>query len=94
MGYSSNLRGSLGESTKGNFVDIECIFAPGEVFGEMAFLFDRLRTMDVYAATDDIRVLSLSEKTIRQMIESDGNTAAKFLLNLSKMLCRRLIVGD
>ena len=68
--------------------------ARADVFGEMAFLLDRPRTMDVYAATDDIRVLSLSEKTIRQMIESDGNTAAKFLLNHSKMLCRRLIVGD
>ncbi|MFP6617283.1 MAG: hypothetical protein VCB26_12830 [Candidatus Hydrogenedentota bacterium] len=53
-----------------------------------------IRLPETDAATDDIRVLSLSEKTIRQMIESDGNTAAKFLLNLSKMLCRRLIVGD
>lgn len=81
MGYSSNLRGSLGESTKGNFVDIDVSNAV-------------IRLPETDAATDDIRVLSLSEKTIRQMIESDGNTAAKFLLNLSKMLCRRLIVGD
>ena len=64
---------------------------PGEVLGEMAFLLERPRTMDVYAATDDVRVLSLSEGTLRQMIEGDPVIAANLLLNISKMLCLRLL---
>jgi hypothetical protein len=64
---------------------------PGEVFGEMAFLLQQPRSMDVYAATDGVRVLSLSERMLRQMIDSDAQAAAKLLLNISKMLCLRLL---
>ncbi len=64
---------------------------PGEVFGEMAFLLERPRSMDVYAVTDNVRVLSLSETTLRKMIENDAEVAATLLLNISKMLCLRLL---
>ena len=47
--------------------------------------------MDVYAATDGVRVLSLSETTLRKTIDSDPEVAAKLLLNISKMLCLRLL---
>ena len=67
------------------------VLSPGDVFGEMAFLLDCQRTMDVYAATDDVRILSLSEATIRSTIERAPEVAAKLLLNLSKMLCLRLL---
>lgn len=67
------------------------VLTPGEVFGEIAFLLGLARTRDVYAAADDTRVLSLSESTIRQLIDSDSEAAAKLLLNISKMLCRRLV---
>jgi CRP-like cAMP-binding protein len=57
----------------------------------MAFLLQQPRSMDVYAATDGVRVLSLSEGMLRQMIDSDAQAAAKLLLNISKMLCLRLL---
>lgn len=63
----------------------------GDVFGEMAFLLGTPRTADVYAATDDVKVLSLSESEIRKIIESDPAVAAKLMLNVSKMLCRRML---
>jgi CRP-like cAMP-binding protein len=49
------------------------------------------RSADVYAATDGVRVLSLSESTIRRLIESDADVAARLLLNISKILCLRLL---
>jgi hypothetical protein len=67
------------------------VLGPGDVFGEMAFLLERPRSKDVYAATDGVRVLSLSEHTLRQMIKSDPAIAAHLLLNISKMLCLRLL---
>jgi hypothetical protein len=67
------------------------VFGPGDVFGEMAFLLERPRSRDVYAATDGVRVLSLSEATLRQMIRSDPAIAAQLLLNISKMLCLRVL---
>ncbi len=41
----------------------------GDIVGEMAFLLKSPRSMDVYAVTDDVRVLSLSESVIKAMIE-------------------------
>jgi hypothetical protein len=38
-----------------------------------------------------VRVLSLSEATLRQLITSDPAIAAHLLLNISKMLCLRLL---
>jgi CRP-like cAMP-binding protein/predicted GNAT family N-acyltransferase len=67
------------------------VLSPGDVFGEMAFLLERPRSRDVYAATDDARVLSLSETQLRKMISSDPAIAAQLLLNISKMLCLRVL---
>ncbi len=64
----------------------------GDVFGEIAFLLDQPRFSDVYAATD-ARILSLSEGTIRKLTESDPAIAAQLLLNISKILCLRLLRG-
>ncbi len=73
---------------------VVAVLTPGDVFGEMAFLLERPRALDVYAATDGARVLSLSEGTLRKMIVEDAEIAAKLLLNLSKMLCARLIKAN
>jgi len=67
------------------------VLTTGDVFGEMAFLLERPRTLDIYAASDSARVLSLSESTLRRMVTDDPVVAAKLLLNLAKMLCVRII---
>jgi len=69
------------------------VLSPGDVFGEVAFLLERPRSADIYAATDDARVLSLSESNLRKLIESDPEFAAQLLLNISKILCLRLVKG-
>lgn len=44
------------------------ILTAGDVFGEMAFLLERPRSFDVYAARAGTRVLSLSEGETRKLI--------------------------
>jgi hypothetical protein len=66
------------------------VLTAGDAFGEMAFLLERPRSFDVDAATP-ARVLSLSEKALRTMVVDEPTIAAKLLLNLSRMLCVRLI---
>ncbi len=73
--------------------EIVAVLKPGDVFGEIAFLLGRPRTRDVKAATDNTRVISMSETTIRNMIDTDSRAAAQLLLNISKMLCVRLITS-
>ena len=62
----------------------------GDIFGEIAFLLGTPRAADVYAVTDDVKILSLSESEIRKIIDSDPEVAARLMLNVSKMLCRRI----
>ncbi len=63
----------------------------GDIVGEMAFLLKSPRSMDVFAATEDVTVLSLSESAIKEMIKDDSDAAAAMLLNVSKMLCYKLL---
>ena len=67
------------------------VLTAGDVFGEVAFLLEQPRSLDVVAVAEHTRVLSLSEGTIRKMIAEDPVFAAKLLLNVSKMLCFRLV---
>ncbi len=67
------------------------VLGAGDVLGEMAFLLERPRSRDVYAATDGVRILSLSEAKLREMIKGDPAIAAQLLLNISKMLCLRIL---
>jgi hypothetical protein len=67
------------------------VLTAGDVFGEVAFLLERPRSFDVDAVADETRVLSLSEGALRTMIAEDSKLAAKLLLNLSRLLCAKLI---
>jgi hypothetical protein len=67
------------------------VMGAGELFGEMAFLLEQPRSMDVYAATDGTRILSLSDGHLRRLIDREPRATALLLVNLSKMLCYRLI---
>jgi hypothetical protein len=66
------------------------VLREGDVFGEMAFLLHQPRSADTFAVVDGTRVLSLSERTLREMIDDDPVVAAKLLMNISRMLSVRL----
>jgi cyclic nucleotide-binding protein/GNAT acetyltransferase-like protein len=69
---------------------VVAVLREGDVFGEMAFLLEQPRVADTYAAADGTRILSLSERTLRQMIADDPTVAAKLLMNIARMLSVRL----
>ena len=62
----------------------------GSVLGEVAFFSGGERMSDVLAGSDGARVLALSERNLRKLIETEGAGAAKFLLSLTKGLCSKL----
>ena len=71
--------------------EVVAIISAGEVFGEIAFFLSLPRTMDVVAATNGVKVVSFSESTIRKLIHHESEIATKLLINISKMLCTRVV---
>ena len=71
--------------------EVVAVCTSGDVVGEMAFILESPRSADVYAAQDGTRVLSLSESALRQLMAEDPTAASKLLLNLSKLLCHKLL---
>lgn len=71
--------------------EVKAILSAGDMFGDIAFFLGLPRTLDVFAATDDVRVISLSENTLRSLLENQPTVAAKLLQNITKMLCFRLV---
>jgi predicted GNAT family N-acyltransferase len=63
----------------------------GEVLGEVAFLLSSSRISDVCATGNGARVLCLSEKSLRALIDSSSRAAALLLLNLSRALAHKLV---
>jgi hypothetical protein len=61
----------------------------GDVFGEMSFLSHLPRSADVVALTN-VEILVLSQPFLQKIVESRPESAARLLLNLSLILCRRL----
>ena len=82
------LSGTLEVRSDDRVVDVCC---SGDIVGEMAFLLESPRAADVYVATDGTRVLSLSESNLKKLAVNEPQLAAKLLLNLSKLLCYKLL---
>ena len=70
---------------------VTAVQSSGDVVGEVAFLLGCERMSDVYAATDDVKILSLSEKTLHDLIDHEPTIAARVLHNLAKILGTRLV---
>lgn len=62
----------------------------GDLLGEMAFLLNSQRTAAVRAATDDVRVLSLSLKNIQRLEEEHPRTAMQLYKNVGRILSLRI----
>ena len=63
----------------------------GDLMGEVAFLMNIPRSADVYAIADGTSVLSLSESAVRKHFREDPAIAAQMMLNISKILCQKLL---
>jgi hypothetical protein len=85
------LDGTLEVRHRGKLINV---LVPGDVFGEMAFLLELPRQSDVYAATPGVRIMSLSDGTLRKLMAEEPALAAKLLLNISRALCGRLIKAN
>lgn len=61
---------------------------PGAVFGEHALLVQSAQPADVFAASDDVEVLALSDGTLRPLLDGDGESplTARLLRNLARIL--------
>jgi predicted GNAT family N-acyltransferase len=70
---------------------VVAVASEGEVLGEVAFLLSTPRISDVCATGSGARVLCLSEKSLRALIDSSSRAAALLLLNLSRALALKLV---
>lgn len=82
------LTGALAIRDEGEIVAV--VREPGEVVGEVAFFSGADRMSDVLAGPDGARVLALSERSLRSLIETQGTGTAKFLLSLTRSLSHKL----
>ena len=82
------LEGALEVLDEGKVVAVPGV---GEVVGEVSFLLASKRISNVRAAGQGAKVLSLSEKTLRGLIESNSRAAALLLMNFSKALALKLV---
>lgn len=84
------LSGAVEVLRDGKFV---ALMSRGSVFGEVAFLLGTERTADVVAATE-AKVISLRERVLNELIASESKIAARFLLNLARIVCLKLAETD
>lgn len=82
------IRGNL-EVKSGD--EVVAVRSPGDIIGEIAFFLALPRTMDVYAATDDVEVVSFSQSALRNLIKTQPEAATKLLFNMSKLLCTKVL---
>ncbi len=63
----------------------------GDVVGEIGFLLKQRRIADVVAATDNVRVLSLREKTVHQLQKTEPALAAQLMHNLARIVALKMV---
>ena len=80
------------QRTVGTLAASIALFGPGQVFGELAFLNRRARTADVIARTD-ASLLVITQTFLRKSLLQSPDITARFLLNLSLVLCDRLEIS-
>lgn len=70
---------------------VVAVLTRGDVVGELAFLAHAERLSDVYAATDDVRIMSLNEKVILGLIDQEPAIAARLFYNLARVVGTRMV---
>ena len=79
----------LVEVREGN--QVLAVLSQGDVVGELAFLLHAERLSDVYAATEDVQILSLNEKAVLGLIENEPAIASRLFYNLSKVIGVKMV---
>lgn len=67
------------------------VLTQGDVLGELAFLLQAERLSNVYAATDDVQLLSLNEKALSGLMEGEPVIASRLFYNLAKVVAGKLV---
>lgn len=70
---------------------VKAVLTEGDVIGELSFLVHGNRTADVIAASKSVHVLSLREKTIRSLMDTEPKIAAQLMYNLAQIVSQKLI---
>ena len=65
------------------------IMSPGDVFGEMAFLTNKKRNADIISITNS-EIFVLTQNFLDKCTNSQPKTLSIFLLNLSRLLAKKL----
>lgn len=70
---------------------VVAVLSEGDVLGELAFLLHAERLSDVYAASEDVKLLSLNEKAVLGLIENEPAIASRLFYNLSKVISAKMV---
>lgn len=63
----------------------------GAVVGEVAFLLQSERQAEIYASSDEVRLLALNQHSFEMISESNPHLALQLVQNLSRVVCSKLV---
>jgi predicted GNAT family N-acyltransferase len=70
---------------------VVAVLSEGDVLGELAFLLHAERLSNVYAASDDVQILSLNEKAVLGLMENEPAIASRIFYNLAKVVGAKMV---
>jgi CRP/FNR family transcriptional regulator len=79
--------------TKGKSAGTERVLGdigPGDVIGEVGLLLGRRRSASVFAV-DEVQALIIDRAALERLTRHAPRLASKIMLNLSRLLCQRLL---